>query len=214
MSCPSELLIAHRFSRRGACASTRRSGRYRRRSSDALRVTITPASRVGKARRGADVRRAAAKARDARRLEAASARATRARARLEKARLKTPETREEVHSFHAKRRLLEPPYDPYEETPKASRRSLEAALEEEAVAARRVAEEEARAARWEERQKRQREVRAGERSTSACTSVRVRRRSAYFAPPRDLGRCLAPGCRPGPSGSLRRGPRAGPSSLV
>ena len=112
-----------------------------------------------------------------------------------------------------------PPYDPYEETPKASRRSLETALEEEAVAARRAAEEEARAARWEERQKRQREDRAGERFTSACKRARqlplsARRRSAYFAPPRDLGRCLAPGFHPGPSGSLRRGPRAGPSSLV
>ena len=36
----------------------------------------------------------------------------RARARLEKERMKTPETRREVHSFHVKRRLLNLPYDP------------------------------------------------------------------------------------------------------
>ena len=35
-------------------------------------------------------------------------------------RMKTPETREEVHSFHTKRRLLDPPYDPYEAAPRAS----------------------------------------------------------------------------------------------
>ena len=148
----------------------------------AFRVNIEPASRVGRARRGSDVRCAAAKARDARRLEAASGRAARARARLEKARMKTPETREEVHSFHAKRRLLEPPYDPYEETPKASRRCLGEALEEEAVAARRAAEEETRAARWEERQKRKREDRAGERSSSACKRARQEAVSLLCSP--------------------------------
>ena len=96
--------------------------------------------------------------------------------------MKTPETREEVHSFHAKRRLLEPPYDPYKEAPKASRRSLGEALEEEAVVARRAAEEEARAARWEERQKRQREDRAGERFTSACKRARQEAVSLLCSP--------------------------------
>ena len=138
----------------------------------AVRVTIAPPSRVSKARGGTDVRRAAAKARAARRAEKAFVRAARTRARQEKERMKTPETREEVRSFHAKRRLLEPPYDPYEVAPRASRRSLGTALEEEAVAARRAAVEEARAAHWEERQKRQREDRAGERFTSACKRAR------------------------------------------
>ena len=96
--------------------------------------------------------------------------------------MKTPETREEVHSFHAKRRLLEPPYDPYEVTPQASRRSLGTALEEEAIAARRAAEEEARAARWEERQKRQREDRAGGRFTSACKRARQEAVSLLYSP--------------------------------
>ena len=97
--------------------------------------------------------------------------------------MKTPETREEVHSFHAKRRLLAPPYAPYKEAPKASRRtSLGTALEEEAVAARRAAVEDARAARWEERQKRQREDRAGERFTSACKRARQEAVSLLCSP--------------------------------
>ena len=151
----------------------------------AVRVAVAPARRVRKARGGTDVRRAAAKARAARRAEKALVRATRTRARQEKERMKTPETREEVHPFHAKRRLLDPPYDPYEAAPKASRRSLGAVLEEEALAARRAAVEEAGAARWEERQKRQREDRAGERARPPRASVRARRWSVYFAPPRD-----------------------------
>ena len=111
-----------------------------------VRVTVAPPSRLRKARGGADVRRAEEKSRAARRAEKAFVRAARTRVRQEKERLKTPETREEVHSFHAKRRLLDPPYDPYEAAPKASRRSLGAALEEEALAARRAAVEEAKAA--------------------------------------------------------------------
>ena len=63
--------------------------------------------------------------------------------------LKTPETRQEVHSFHAKRRLLAPPYDPYEETPiKGIAQEpccLGTVLEEEARAAGRAAKEEAKA---------------------------------------------------------------------
>ena len=86
----------------------------------AVRVTIAPPSRVRKARGGTDVRRAAAKARVARRTEKAFVRAARTRARQEKERMKTLETREEVHSIHAKRRLLDPPYDPYEAAPRAS----------------------------------------------------------------------------------------------
>ena len=152
------------------------------------------------------MRRAAAKARAARRAEKAFVRAARTRARLEKERMKTPETREEVRSFHAKRRLLEPPYDPYEVAPKASRRtSLGTALEEEAVAARRAAVEDARAARWEERQKRQREDRAGERFTSACKRARQEAVSLLCSPPRDSGRCLAPGRHPGPQAEASGG---------
>ena len=66
--------------------------------------------------------------------------------------LKTPETRQEVHSFHAKRRLLAPPYDPYEETPMKADKGiaqepccLGTVLEEEARAAGRAAKEEAKA---------------------------------------------------------------------
>ena len=148
----------------------------------AVRVTVVPARRVRKARGGTDVRRAEARARAARRAEKGLVRAARTRARQEKERLRTPETREEVHSFHAKRRLLDPPYDPYEAAPKASRRSLGAALEEEALAARRAAVEEERAARWEERQKRQREDRAGERFTSACKRARQEAVSLLCSP--------------------------------
>ena len=49
------------------------------------------------------MRRAAGEARAARMAEKALARSVRARARLEKERMKTPETRREVHSFHVKR---------------------------------------------------------------------------------------------------------------
>ena len=150
----------------------------------AFRVNVEPALRVGRARRGSDVRCAAAKARDARRREAAIERAARARVRLDKARMKTPETREEVHSFHAKRRLLEPPYDPYKETPKASRRSLGEALEEEAVAARRAAED------WRRRGPRAgRSGRSGSgrterdgRFTSACKRARQEAVSLLCSP--------------------------------
>ena len=147
-----------------------------------VRVTVAPPSRLRRARGGTDVRRAEEKARAARRAERAFVRAARTRVRQEKERLKTPETREEVHSFHAKRRLLDPPYDPYEAAPKASRRSLGAALEEEALAARRAAVEEAKAARWAERQKRQREDRAGERCASACKRARQEAVSLLCSP--------------------------------
>ena len=148
----------------------------------AVRVVVAPAGKVRKTRVGTDVRRAAARARAARRGEKALARAARTRARQEKERMRTPETRQEVHSYNAKRRMLNPPYDPYEAAPKASRRSLGAVLEEEALAARHAAVEEAGAARWEERQKRQREDRAGERFTSACKRARQEAVSLLYSP--------------------------------
>lgn len=77
-----------------------------------------------------------------------------------------------MHSFHAKRRLLNPPHDPYEVSPAAPRRSLWSTLKGEAAAAERPAREEAAASLWEARQARQREGRAGERATHACKRAR------------------------------------------
>ena len=61
--------------------------------------------------------------------------------------MKTPETRQEVHSFHVKRRLLDPPYDPYEERPRTAPRSLLTTMEDVAKAAQRAEREEAAASR-------------------------------------------------------------------
>ncbi len=92
--------------------------------------------------------------------------------------MKTPETRQEVHSFHVKRRLLDPPYDPYEERPRTAPRSLLTTMEDAAKAAQRAEREEAAASRWRTREKRQQEDRAGERATSACK--RARQEAVYL----------------------------------
>ena len=138
----------------------------------AVWVEISPPARIGRSRGGPEARRAAEAARSERVAVRASVRSERERVRNLRERMKTPETRREVHSFHVKRQLLQPPYDPYEATPRAAPRSLGATLEDEAAAARRAEQEEARASRWRIREERRKEDRAGERSSSACKRAR------------------------------------------
>ena len=128
--------------------------------------------------------------------------------------MKTPETRQEVHSFHVKRRLLDPPYDPYEERPRTAPRSLLTTMEDAAKAAQRAEREEAAASRWRTREKRQQEDRAGERATSACK--RARQEAVYllyspsgFRPMPGAGDPTRPKRKP-----LRGGARVAPSSLA
>ena len=138
----------------------------------AVWVEISPPARIGRSRGGPEARRAAEAARSERVAVRASVRSERERVRNLRERMKTPETRREVHSFHVKRQLLQPPYDPYEATPRAAPKSLGATLEDEAATARRAEQEEARASRWRIREERQREDRGGERSSSACKRAR------------------------------------------
>ena len=59
----------------------------------------------------------------------------RERALLASRRRRTPETGAEVHSYNAKRRTLQPPYDPYVAESTPPRRSLWHSLEDEAAKA-------------------------------------------------------------------------------
>ena len=96
---------------------------------------------------------------------------------------RTAETRAEVHSYNAKRRLLRPPYDPYVPESTPSRRSLWHSLEDEAAKADSAAREEARAERWAALHGRL--GRTGrERGLSRPANARARRPTFYFpAPP-------------------------------
>ena len=110
-------------------------------------------------------------------------------------RLRSPETREGVHVFHARRRALDVPYDPGMDAASRSRpegpwAEADARAKAELLAGR----EEVLAAARRERKDRQQEDRAGSRPFEACKRAR---QEAYSIPgePLEFGPAAAPAQR-------------------
>ena len=110
-------------------------------------------------------------------------------------RLRSPETREGVRAFHARRRALDVPYDPGMDAATPCRPAglwaeADARSEADFLAGR----EEAAAAAQRERKDRQREDRAGTRPFEVCKRARQEAFSIPCNPP-DLGPAAAPAQR-------------------
>ena len=150
---------------------------------ETVRVTLGPARGGSRPRAESTRQKAAASAKAARARERACKRMERERTLQAARRGRRAETRAEVHSYNAKRRMLRPPYDPYVPESAPARRSLWHSLEDEAAKAQRAAREMERAERWAALQRQRREDRAGERATQACKRARQEAYSLLSNPP-------------------------------
>ena len=126
-----------------------------------------------------------------------------------------PETRASVHSFHAKRRALCPPYDPYVDDIVARGGGLWQDLADAARQRSEVDREAARRVLLDESGRRDERRIGREAGPGRPASEPTRSRYTYFPRPRNSSRCLRWVSRPNLSGSCRGGPsRVVPSSPV
>jgi len=147
-----------------------------------VRLEFPPRGRSRAARTRAAAESAASAERRATRL---ARRAERARVLQSRKRHLQPETREDVRGYHARRRMMTVPYDPYAvdaQPVQPAQPSLWRLLEEEGEAHRKARQEEALAAQFAERNKRQREDRGNTRAWQACTRARQEAVSLLSSP--------------------------------
>ena len=147
-----------------------------------VRLEFPPRGRSRAARTRAAAESAATAERRVTRL---ARRAERARVLQSRKRHLQPETREDVWAYHARRRLMTVPYDPYavdSQPVQPVQPSLWRLLEEEGEAHRKARQEEALAAQYAERNTRQREDRGNTRAWQACKRARQEAVSLLSSP--------------------------------